>query len=62
MSDVLTANDSSMGSSGGTTDVRMRVHSRNNLYRFRSGSSVPGHENEGMTVSERVGRAGGACL
>ena len=30
-SDVLTASDSSIGSSGGTTDVRMSVHSRNNL-------------------------------
>ena len=30
-SDVLTAKDSSIGSSGGTTDVRMRVHSRNSL-------------------------------
>ena len=29
--DVLTASDSSMGSSGGTTEVRMRVHSRNSL-------------------------------
>lgn len=30
-SEVFTANDSSMGSSGGTTDVRIRVHSKNNL-------------------------------
>lgn len=29
--DVLTARESSIGSSGGTTEVRMSVHSRNNL-------------------------------
>ena len=40
-SEVLTANDSSMGSSGGTTDVRINVHSRNSLYLFLLGSSVP---------------------
>jgi hypothetical protein len=39
--DVFTANDSSIGSSGGTTEVRMRVHSRNNLYLLRFGSSEP---------------------
>jgi len=39
--DVLTASDSSIGSSGGTTDVRMRVHSRNNLYLLRDGFSLP---------------------
>lgn len=31
MREVLTARDSSMGSSGGTTEVRMRVHSRKSL-------------------------------
>ena len=46
MREVLTARDSSIGSSGGTTDVRISVHSRNNLYRFRSGSSVPEHGNQ----------------
>ena len=40
-SDVLTANDSSMGNSGGTTEVKINVHSRNNLYLFLLGSSVP---------------------
>jgi len=40
-SDVLTARDSSIGSSGGTTDVKMRVHSRNNLYLLRVGFSLP---------------------
>ena len=40
-SEVLTASDSSMGSSGGTTEVRMRVHSRNNLYLFRDGFLLP---------------------
>ena len=39
--DELTANDSSMGSSGGTTDVRINVHSKNSLYRFLFGFSVP---------------------
>lgn len=29
--DVLTARESSIGSSGGTTEVRISVHSRNNL-------------------------------
>lgn len=31
ISDVLTARESSMGSSGGTTEVRINVHSRNSL-------------------------------
>lgn len=44
MSEVFTANDSSMGSSGGTTEVRMRVHSRNSLYLFRLASLVPEKE------------------
>lgn len=39
--DVLTANDNSIGSSGGTTDVRINVHSRNSLYLFLFGSSLP---------------------
>ena len=39
--DVFTAKDNSIGNSGGTTDVNIKVHSRNNLYLFRSGSSVP---------------------
>jgi len=39
--DVLTANDNSMGNSGGTTDVRMSAHSRNSLYLFLVGSSEP---------------------
>ena len=40
-SDEFTARDSSMGSSGGTTEVMMRTHSRRSLYLLRSGSSVP---------------------
>jgi len=40
-SEVLTASDSSMGNSGGTTDVRMSVHSRNNLYLLRVGFALP---------------------
>ncbi|VDP80148.1 unnamed protein product [Schistosoma mattheei] len=39
--DEFTAKDNSSGSSCGITDVRMRVHSRNSLYRFRRGSAVP---------------------
>jgi len=39
--EVLTAKLNSIGSSGGTTLVRMSVHSKNNLYRFLSGSMVP---------------------
>lgn len=31
MSEVLTARESSMGSSGGTTEVRIKVHSRKSL-------------------------------
>lgn len=39
--EVLTASDSSIGSSGGTTDVRIRAHSKNNLYLLRVGSAEP---------------------
>merc|ERR1719232_465130 len=39
--EVLTAKLSSIGSSGGTTEVRIRVHSRNSLYLFLLGSRVP---------------------
>lgn len=39
--DELTAKESSIGNSGGTTDVRISVHSKNNLYRFLLGFSVP---------------------
>jgi len=39
--DEFTAKDSSIGSSGGTTEVRIRVHSKNNLYLFRSGFLDP---------------------
>lgn len=41
INDVLTARESSIGNSGGTTDVRIKVHSKNNLYLFLLGSSVP---------------------
>ena len=37
----LTASDNSIGNSGGTTDVNIRVHSKNNLYRLRFGSAEP---------------------
>ena len=37
----LTARDNSMGSSGGTTDVNIKVHSKKSLYLFLLGSSVP---------------------
>ena len=40
-SDVLTASDNSIGSSGGTTDVKIRVHSKNSLYLSLLGSLVP---------------------
>ncbi len=46
MRDVLTASESSMGNSGGTTDVRIRVHSRNSLYLFLFGSFVPERHGE----------------
>ena len=39
--EVLTAKLSSMGNSGGTTLVKIRVHSKNSLYRLRLGSLVP---------------------
>lgn len=43
---MLTASDSSMGNSGGTTDVRMSAHSRNSLYLFLVGSSEPEIDNK----------------
>lgn len=46
MREVLTASESSMGNSGGTTDVRIRVHSRNSLYLFLFGSFVPERHGE----------------
>ena len=39
--EVLTASDSSIGNSGGTTDVRIRVQFRNNLYLLRFSFLVP---------------------
>ena len=39
--DVLTARESSIGSSCGITEVMIRVHSRKSLYRFLRGSAVP---------------------
>lgn len=39
--EVLTANESSIGSSGGTTEVKIRVHSKNSLYLFLFSSSDP---------------------
>ena len=39
--EVFTASDNSIGSSGGTTDVKINVHSKNNLYLFLWGSSLP---------------------
>jgi hypothetical protein len=48
-SDVLTASDNSMGNSGGTTEVRISVHSKNNLYRLRFGFSVPEQKNKGVS-------------
>lgn len=39
--DVLTAKLNSIGNSGGTTEVKIKVHSKNNLYLFLSSSSLP---------------------
>ena len=39
--DVFTAKESSMGNSGGTTDVKMSTHSRKSLYLFLVRSSEP---------------------
>jgi len=39
--DVFTARESSMGNSGGTTDVKMSTHSRKSLYLFLVRSSEP---------------------
>lgn len=39
--EVFTAKDNSIGSSGGTTDVRIKVHSKNNLYLFLLGFNTP---------------------
>lgn len=39
--DELTASESSTGSSGGMTEVSIRIHSKNNLYLLRFGSSEP---------------------
>ena len=39
--EVLTANASSMGNSGGMTDVKINAHSSKSLYRLRLGSFVP---------------------
>lgn len=39
--EALTARDNSIGSSGGTTDVKISVHSRNSLYLLLVGSSQP---------------------
>lgn len=41
MSEEFTAKDSSMGNSGGTTEVRIKVHSKKSLYLFLFGSSLP---------------------
>ncbi len=40
--ELLTAKDNSIGSSGGMTDVSMRVHSRKSLYLLRPSSWDPG--------------------
>ena len=51
---VLTARLSSMGSSGGTTLVRMSVHSRNSLYRFlhRGGEGGQSQQNEQRNLAD----------
>ena len=40
-SDEFTAKDNSSGNSGGTTEVNIKVHSKNSRYLFLFGSSVP---------------------
>ena len=50
--EVLTARECSIGSSEGTTNVRMSVHSRNNLYLLRVGSSVPAANNTYLTFTD----------
>lgn len=37
----FTANDSSIGNSGGITEVKINTHSKNSLYLFLLGSSEP---------------------
>lgn len=37
----FTANDNSMGNSGGITDVKIKTHSKNSLYLFLFGFSTP---------------------
>lgn len=39
--DEFTARDNSTGNSGGITDVNIKIHSKNNLYLLRFGSSEP---------------------
>lgn len=39
--DEFTARDNSTGNSGGITDVSIKIHSKNNLYLLRFGSSEP---------------------
>lgn len=45
-SDALTANDNSIGSSGGTTLVTMRMQSNNN-FDFLSSLSIPSRSHQG---------------
>lgn len=52
--DEFTANDNSTGSSGGITDVRMRMHSKNSLYLLRFGSSEPENECTVTLISRSV--------
>lgn len=50
ISEELTANDNSIGSSGGTTDVRISVHSKNSLYLLRFGSAEPKDHKENKNI------------
>ncbi len=49
--ELFTASESSIGNSGGITDVRINVHSRNNLYLLRVSSSLPS-KREGRVVQD----------
>ena len=55
MREVFTARDNSMGNSGGTTDVKIKVHSINNLYRLRFASLVPEiKQRENHSIGDRL--------
>ena len=52
--DVFTASDNSIGNSGGTTDVKIKVHSKNSLYLLRVSSFVPKTINKSQLTTMNV--------